>query len=124
MAGSDGESMTPQRHPRELGMIVVPKGPGTTITAPSKASFIDTAGVPDLACAGSGDVLSGLMAGMLAHVLIGIPLVVGDRCGVAAWCSLVRRSSPTRSSPRIFVPSRGDRCRSIGKPRGCAYDGV
>ena len=89
--------MTPQRLARELGVIVVHKGPGTTITAPSGPSFIDTAGVPDLACAGSGDVLSGLMAGMLAARPDQDPLVVVTAAvwlhGVAAQCA-GRRQRP------------------------------
>ena len=48
------------------GVIVVRKGPATTITGPDGAVFVDPLGTPDLAYAGSGDVLTGLMAGLLA----------------------------------------------------------
>lgn len=51
---------------RELGTIVVLKGPGTVIASPSGAAYIDTWGTPDLGTAGSGDVLSGLMGALLA----------------------------------------------------------
>ena len=47
-------------------MIVVRKGPATTITSPDGTVFVDPMGTPDLAYAGSGDVLTGLMAGLLA----------------------------------------------------------
>jgi ADP-dependent NAD(P)H-hydrate dehydratase / NAD(P)H-hydrate epimerase len=48
------------------GVIVVRKGPATTITSPDGTVFVDPMGTPDLAYAGSGDVLTGLMAGLLA----------------------------------------------------------
>ena len=48
------------------GVIIVRKGPATTITSPDGTVFIDPMGTSDLAYAGSGDVLTGLMAGLLA----------------------------------------------------------
>lgn len=48
------------------GVIIVRKGPATTITSSDGTVFIDPMGTPDLAYAGSGDVLTGLMAGLLA----------------------------------------------------------
>jgi NAD(P)H-hydrate repair Nnr-like enzyme with NAD(P)H-hydrate dehydratase domain len=51
---------------RELGVIVVLKGPGTVIASPSGLAYVDTWGTPDLATAGSGDVLSGFMGALLA----------------------------------------------------------
>jgi len=51
----------------ESGAIVVRKGPATEILAPDGTVFVDSSGTPDLACAGSGDVLAGLIAGVLAH---------------------------------------------------------
>jgi ADP-dependent NAD(P)H-hydrate dehydratase / NAD(P)H-hydrate epimerase len=49
-----------------LGCIVVLKGAGTVIAAPSGTAYIDTWGTPDLGVAGSGDVLSGLLGALLA----------------------------------------------------------
>ena len=51
----------------DLGAIVVHKGPSSRIESPDSEGIVDTAGTPALACAGSGDVLAGLIAGMLAH---------------------------------------------------------
>lgn len=49
-----------------LGAVVVLKGPGTVIAAPSGTAYLDTWGTPDLGTAGSGDVLSGLLGALLA----------------------------------------------------------
>jgi hydroxyethylthiazole kinase-like uncharacterized protein yjeF len=49
-----------------LGCVVVLKGPGTVIATPEGEAFIDVFGTADLGTAGSGDVLTGLIAGMLA----------------------------------------------------------
>lgn len=49
-----------------LGCVVVLKGPGTVIATPEGDAWIDTFGSAELGTAGSGDVLSGLLAGMLA----------------------------------------------------------
>lgn len=51
---------------RDLGAVVVLKGPGTVIAAPGGLGFIDVEGGAELGTAGSGDVLTGLMAAMLA----------------------------------------------------------
>jgi hydroxyethylthiazole kinase-like uncharacterized protein yjeF len=48
------------------GVIIVRKGPASTITSSDGTVFVDPMGTPDLAYAGSGDVLTGLMAGLLA----------------------------------------------------------
>ena len=50
-----------------IGAIVVRKGPATIVEDPEGGGFIDTTGTPALATAGSGDVLSGLIGGLLAH---------------------------------------------------------
>lgn len=50
-----------------LGVIVVLKGASTVIAAPSGQAVIDTAGGAELAVAGSGDVLNGLIGAVLAH---------------------------------------------------------
>lgn len=49
-----------------LGCVVLLKGPGTVIATPGGRTFIDTRATASLGTAGSGDVLTGLLAGMLA----------------------------------------------------------
>lgn len=48
------------------GAVMVLKGPGTVVASPGGSCWIDTFGTAALATAGSGDVLAGLLAGLLA----------------------------------------------------------
>lgn len=54
-----------------LNLIVVLKGHQTIVAAPGNSIFIDSIGGPELATAGSGDVLAGLIASMLTAVKSG-----------------------------------------------------
>lgn len=64
----------------QFGCIVVLKGAGTVIAAPDQPYQLNTSGGPALAVAGQGDVLSGLIAALLAQ---GLP-------AMAASCLAVR----------------------------------
>ena len=66
LAKAFGNLGSPAELAHATGAIVLLKGPGSTMWTPDGAAYVDTAGTPDLACAGSGDVLTGLLAGMLA----------------------------------------------------------
>jgi hydroxyethylthiazole kinase-like uncharacterized protein yjeF len=52
---------------KQLGAIVVLKGPRTVIAHPSGEVFINTQSTPALARAGTGDVLAGMIAAFAAH---------------------------------------------------------
>ena len=55
-----------------FGVIVVLKGPATVVAASGKKTFVDKIGGPELATAGTGDVLAGLIASMLVSVKDGL----------------------------------------------------
>lgn len=67
-----GRIAATRRAADDLGAVVVLKGPGSVIAGPGDKVYVDPIGPPDLATAGTGDVLSGLIAGVLAQDL-GLP---------------------------------------------------
>ena len=52
---------------RALGAVVLLKGATTVVAAPGGEAYAVLAGPPELATAGTGDVLSGLLGSLLAH---------------------------------------------------------
>ncbi|MFM8913133.1 MAG: NAD(P)H-hydrate dehydratase, partial [Flammeovirgaceae bacterium] len=56
-----------QRLAQQLGSVVVLKGAFTTVAAPNGQVFFNSTGNPGMATGGSGDVLTGILAGLLAQ---------------------------------------------------------
>jgi ADP-dependent NAD(P)H-hydrate dehydratase / NAD(P)H-hydrate epimerase len=52
---------------KRTGAIVVLKGAGTLVAKEGAATFLNLNGNPGMACGGSGDVLAGLLVGLLAQ---------------------------------------------------------
>lgn len=65
---------------RRAGCVVLLKGPNTIIAAPSGKWAINRHSSPWLATAGSGDILTGLICGLLAQ---GVPSF--DAAAIGAW---------------------------------------
>lgn len=66
LALKESRITTAQRISDELNVITVLKGHQTVIAAPHCTPIIDTLGGPELAVAGSGDILAGLIGAFLA----------------------------------------------------------
>jgi NAD(P)H-hydrate repair Nnr-like enzyme with NAD(P)H-hydrate dehydratase domain len=66
LALKESRITTAQRVSDELNVITVLKGHRTVIAAPHCTPIIDTLGGPELAVAGSGDILAGLIGAFLA----------------------------------------------------------
>lgn len=72
------------RAARDTGAVIVLKGPGTVVAAPDGTAYVDALGTQALATAGTGDVLSGLLAGMLASAVRAGPVTGADAALLAA----------------------------------------
>jgi hydroxyethylthiazole kinase-like uncharacterized protein yjeF len=66
LAEADGRLDAARAAAGRLGAVVLLKGPGTVVAAPDGSTYVDTEGTADLGVAGSGDVLTGLLTGVLA----------------------------------------------------------
>jgi hydroxyethylthiazole kinase-like uncharacterized protein yjeF len=65
--GDQGRVAAARAAAERSGCIVVLKGSGTLVAARKGASYVDPVAAHELATAGSGDVLAGLLGGFLAH---------------------------------------------------------
>ncbi|MEZ5185225.1 MAG: NAD(P)H-hydrate epimerase [Candidatus Nanopelagicales bacterium] len=73
----------------QLGVAVLLKGAVTVVAEPAGNVFINTHSSPNLAAAGSGDVLSGLVGGMLARAFVGRDADLVEIAEIAACAALI-----------------------------------
>ncbi|MBN1558539.1 MAG: bifunctional ADP-dependent NAD(P)H-hydrate dehydratase/NAD(P)H-hydrate epimerase, partial [Lentisphaerae bacterium] len=60
---------TARQAAEQTGAVIVLKGAGTVVTEPGGPPWVNLTGNPGMACGGMGDVLSGLLGGLLARGL-------------------------------------------------------
>ena len=78
-----------RRAAADLQVVVLLKGAVTVVAEPGGQVFINILSSPNLATAGSGDVLSGLMGGMLARHFVGRDPDLPEMARLAACAALV-----------------------------------
>jgi NAD(P)H-hydrate repair Nnr-like enzyme with NAD(P)H-hydrate dehydratase domain len=64
----------------QLQCVVLLKGPDTIVAEPAGRAIVNTTGTPFLATAGAGDVLAGMIAGLIAQ---GVPAFAA--AAAASW---------------------------------------
>ena len=99
---------------RELKAVVVLKGHRTVVADPSGRRYVNTTGNPGMATAGSGDVLTGVIAALIGQ---GIPAFAAARAGVYLHglagdlaASKVGQVSLTAADILAALPSAFKRC--------------
>ncbi len=94
-----------RRAAAELGAVVLLKGDATIVARPDATAYVDRAGTPWLATAGSGDVLSGMIGGLLAAgVEPGLAAAAGTYLHGIAGTLAAASGMPTAADVLAAVP--------------------
>ena len=91
---------------RQFQSVVVLKGCGSIVATPNGAWYINTTGNPGLATAGSGDVLTGMIAALLAQGVPALPAALAAVYlhGAAADALVAEGSGPTGLTASELIP--------------------
>lgn len=84
---------------RQLGAVVLLKGPTTVCAAPDGHTVVQNEGGPELATAGSGDTLAGLVGSALARADHGEPASTVEKTAAAAWLHGAAGAHAARDGP-------------------------
>jgi len=88
------------------GCVVLLKGPDTVIATPEGRAIVNTSGTPFLATAGSGDVLAGLISGLIAQGMASFEAAAAGawlhgKCAEAFGAGLIAEDLP-EILPRVL----------------------
>ena len=95
-----GRLAAAQEAARISGAVVVLKGPDSIVASPDGRTAINTNAPPELATAGSGDVLAGFISGLLAQGLDGF-----DAAAAAVW---LHGAAATEFDPGLIAEDIAD----------------
>lgn len=112
LGGTDGErgsqAVSLARH---TGAVVVLKGPGTVVATSDAVIAIDTTAGPELATAGTGDVLAGLLGSMLAA---GRPTTSAECAELAAHAVYVHARAGKAAAEKVSSVTALDVADELG----------
>ena len=96
---------------RELNAIVVAKAPRTVVIGPNGRAFVDIGASPALGTAGSGDVLTGIIGGLLA----GSELALVDPVAVVAAGVWIHSRAGQLAEAHVVNPTASDIGNMVGE---------